>query len=92
MTNQWPEAEEQQKASSPPRCSQSPHLGFATFENLQNCLFFQWNHLPPGLLVDLVDPVGVVLGVDVIEAVVLEPEAQGVKLTHTLNKFDQGPP
>ena len=41
---------------------------------------------PPGLLVDLIDPVGVVLRVDVVEAVVLEPEAQGVKLAHPLNK------
>ena len=40
---------------------------------------------PPGLLVDLIDPVGVVLRVDVVEAVVLEPEAQGVKLPHPLN-------
>ena len=38
----------------------------------------------PGLLVDLVDPVGIVLGVDVVEAVVLEAQAQRVELTHTL--------
>ena len=52
-------------------------------------LFVCSNDAPPGLLVDLIDPVGVVLCVDVVEAVVLEPEAQGVKLTHALNNFHQ---
>ena len=45
----------------------------------------------PGLLVDLVDPVGIVLGVDVVEAVVLEPQAQRVELTHTLKRKNVKP-
>ena len=40
----------------------------------------------PGLLIDLVDPVGIVLGVDVVEAVVLEAQAERVELTHTLRR------
>ena len=85
---QLPEAGEQQKASSPPRCSLSPHLGFATFENTKYIVHNRMQLIQslPCLLVDLIDPVGVVLRVDVVEAVVLEPQAQGVKLTHTLNK------
>ena len=46
----------------------------------------------PGLLVDLVDPVGIVLGVDVIEAVVLEPQAKRVELTHTLRRCENVKP
>ena len=45
----------------------------------------------PGLLVDLVDPVGIVLGVDVVEAVVLEPQAQRVELTYTLSRKNVKP-
>ena len=45
----------------------------------------------PGLLVDLVDPVGIVLGVDVVEAVVLEAQAERVELTHTLRRKNVKP-
>ena len=38
----------------------------------------------PGLLVDLIDSVGVILGVEVVEAEVLVAKAESVKLPHPL--------
>ena len=40
----------------------------------------------PRLLEDLVDPVGVELGVEVVEAVVLVAQAEGVELPHALHQ------
>ena len=40
--------------------------------------------LLPGLLVDLIDSVGVILGVEVVEAEVLVAKAESVKLPHPL--------